>query len=65
MSDIFNKLLILRTPGIGPVKYADLIRKFGSAQGAAESLNNIGTIRDVVLREMETAQKNNIYYISD
>lgn len=65
MSDIFNKLLILRTPGIGPVKYADLIRKFGSAQAAAETLNNISAIRDVVLREMETAQKNNIYYISD
>ena len=56
MSDLFNKLLILRTPKIGPVKYAEIISQFGSVGAAAESLNTDDSIRDSVLREMEVAR---------
>lgn len=65
MSDLFEKLLIIRTPGIGPVKYAELIRKFGSVSAAAKSLGEDVDLRDMVLREMESAQKMGIHYISD
>ena len=30
MSDLFEKLLIIRTPKIGPVRYAELIKRFGT-----------------------------------
>lgn len=65
MSDLFSKLLIIRSPGIGPVKYADLIRKFGSPDAAAESLSADVDFRDSVLREMDLAQSKNIHYVSD
>lgn len=63
--DLFNKLLILRTPKIGPVKYNDLIQTFGGIDGAIDAMRPDGTLRDSVLREMERAQKLNIHYISD
>ena len=65
MSDLFNKLLILRTPKIGPVKYAEIIEQFGSADLASEAIGVIDTIRDSVAREMDMAAKLNITYISD
>lgn len=65
MTDIFNKLLILRTNGIGPVKYKDLIRKFGSADNVVGAIGVADSVRDCVLREMERANKLNIHYISD
>lgn len=65
MSDLFEKLLIIRTPGIGPVKYAELVRKFGGVSAAAASLGTNMELRDGVLREMESAQKLGIHYISD
>ena len=65
MSDLFSKLLIIRSPGIGPVKYADLIRRFGSPDAAAESLNADVNFRDSVLREIDLAQSKNIHYVSD
>ncbi len=65
MNDLLNKLLILRTPGIGPVKYAEMICKFGSVGAAVESLGVTDTYRDAVLREMESAARLNIQYISD
>jgi len=65
MSDLFNKLLILRTPKIGPVKYAEIISRFGSIAAAAESLTKDDSIRDNVLREMDAATKLGITYISD
>ncbi len=65
MSDLFNKLLILRTPGIGPAKYNELVAKFGSVDAAADTLGRDTTIRDAVMREMECADKLHIYYICD
>ncbi len=65
MSDIFNKLLIIRTNGIGPAKYNSLVRKFGSVEAAAQSLQADLQLRDAVLREMENAQRQGIKYITD
>lgn len=65
MSNLFNKLLILRTPGIGPVKYNDLIKRFGTLDEAAASLSDNDLVRESVLRELERAEKNNIHYICD
>ncbi|MBE6461823.1 MAG: DNA-processing protein DprA [Alphaproteobacteria bacterium] len=65
MSDLFEKLLIIRTPGVGPVRYAELIRKFGNVTDAAASLGGDVALRDSVLREMDAAQQLGIHYISD
>ena len=65
MHDLYNKLLILRTPGIGPVKYNSLIQKFGSVDAAAESLGADNDFSDSVKREMELAESLGIKYICD
>jgi DNA processing protein len=65
MTDLFNKLLILRTPGIGPVKYAQLLEKFGGAAAAADSLRGDSALADSVKREMELAESMGIKYICD
>ena len=65
MSDLFNKLLILRTPGIGPVKYAEIVSKFGSVDAAVAAIGTNEAIRDAVAREMDIAAKMNITYICD
>lgn len=65
MENLFYKLLILRTPGIGPVKYNELIRKFGSAEATVDSLLVDEKIKDSVKREMDNAQKMGIEYLSD
>ncbi len=65
MSDLFEKLLILRSPGIGPVRYADLILRFGSPTAAADAIGVDDAHRDNVMREMERAAQLGIHYISD
>lgn len=65
MSELFNKLLILRTPGIGPARYNGLIRKFGSASAAVASVGVSDAVRDAVLREMERADKIGAVYVCD
>jgi DNA processing protein len=65
MSELFHKLLILRTPGIGAVKYNALIHKFGSAAAAAESLCADTALVDSVHREMELAANLGAVYICE
>lgn len=65
MSDIFNKLLILRTPRIGPAKYNELVEKFGSVDAVVDAIGADDEIRDAVSREMENAARLGITYISD
>ncbi len=65
MSDLFHKLLILRTAGIGPVKYKELIDKFETIEAVIDSLKCGDGVRESVLREMELAEKNGIHYICD
>ena len=63
--EIFNKLLILRTPRVGPAKYNELIEKFGSAAAATDTIGATSELRDAVAREMENAARLNITYICD
>ncbi|MBD5391540.1 DNA-protecting protein DprA [bacterium] len=65
MNDLFEKLLVLRAPRIGPVRYAQLISKYGSAAAAAESMNLGPAHYDMVRREMDMAAKMGVHYISD
>lgn len=65
MSDLFEKLLILRTPRIGPVKYNELVTQFGSVVAAADALHADDALRDAVRREMDRAAELGIHYISD
>ncbi len=65
MSDIFNKLLILRTPGIGPARYNDLLRRFETPAAVVDFLNVGLELRDSVMHEMDLATRNNIYYVCD
>ena len=65
MKDLFEKLLVLRTPKIGPARYNDLVARFGSVVDAAQSLGADGAHIDMVRREMDAAAAMGIEYISD
>lgn len=65
MKDILNKLLILRTSGIGPVKYKKLQDEFGADENIIEHLSLSNDFIDSVKREMEQAYNLGIEYISD
>ena len=64
-NDLFKRLLILRTPGVGPVRYRELIKQFGGVDAAADAVEQSDSIRDAVLREIENAKKLNVHYICD
>ena len=63
MNDLLKKLLILRTPGIGPVKYNALKTKYGDLDAIIDSLNLTDEFIDSVRREIDTAQCLGIEYI--
>jgi len=65
MTDLFDKLLILRSPGVGPVAYEKLIRQFGSVAAAADSVRGDMALVDAVKREMDMADKIGAHYICD
>ena len=65
MSDIYKKLLILRTPGIGPVKFNSLINRFGDIDSVVQSLGADVAFCDSVKREMDKAAQLGIHYLSD
>ena len=65
MKTLINKLMILRTKGIGPAKYNELLRKFESLDAAVASLGGNTDVYDSVMRELNQAQKLNIKYICD
>ena len=65
MSDLFEKLLLFRMPGVGAAKYAKLIQKFGSVCAVLQYIDVPDKLKDDVLREMERAERLNIHYISD
>ena len=64
-NDLIYKLMLVRTAGIGPVRYNELVSKFGSPAAAAQALANADAIRDVVRREIDRATAAGIQYISD
>ncbi len=63
--DLFNRLLILRSPNIGPVRYNDLIKKSGGIKEAIAELCPDDSIRGAVSREIDLANQLHIHYISD
>ncbi|MDR1826184.1 MAG: DNA-protecting protein DprA [Rickettsiales bacterium] len=63
--DMFYKLLLFRSKGVGAVKYKNLVRSFGGAKAAAESLQVPDDVADSVKREMDLAAKLGIKYIAD
>ena len=65
MDELFNKLLLLRTPGVGPAKYNALVKKFGGADDVVTAVGVDGAVRDSVMRELDAAQKLGIHYICD
>lgn len=64
-NELFNKLLVFRSRGIGAIKYHELIRDFGGADAAVESLSVSGDLIDSVRREMELADTLGIKYVAD
>ena len=65
MKDLFEHLLVLRSPGIGPVAYNKLLNQFGSIGAVLDSMRPSAELRDSVMREMEAADKMNIKFICD
>ena len=63
MDDVLKKLLILRTPGIGPVRYNSLISEYESLDAIIDSLNLNQSFIDSVKREMDIANNLGIKYV--
>lgn len=64
-NNIFEKLLILRMPGIGPARYNALVQKHGGVTAALACLDITDAHRDAVAREMDRAALLNIHYICE
>ena len=62
---MFNKLLILRSPGIGPARYNELLRRFETPAAVVDFLNVSDDVRDSVLCEMERAEQLGVHYLCD
>ena len=65
MNDLLKKLLILRSPGVGPAKYNSLLEEYGNLESVIESLNLSNDFIDSVKREIDAAQSMNIKYICE
>lgn len=65
MSDIYEKLLILRSPGVGPATYNNLVKHFGDVSSVVDSLKLTDVFKDTVKREIDLANQLNIVYLSD
>ena len=63
MDDLLKKLLILRTPGVGPVKYNTLLERYGDLDEIIASLNLSDDFIDSVKHEIDMANDMNIEYI--
>lgn len=65
MNDLLQKLLLLRTAGVGPAKYHALIEQYGDVYSAVESLHLDNEFIDSIKREIDTADKLGIQYITE
>lgn len=65
MSDLIDKLLILRSPGIGPVAYEKLVKQFGSVASVADTLRGDTGLMDAVMREIDSANALGIQFVCD
>lgn len=62
---LLKKLLILRSPGVGPAKYNALLDEYGDVSAVVDSLNLSDDFIDSVKREMDNANNMNIKYICE
>ena len=65
MKDLLQKLLILRTVGVGPVKYNKLIAEYGDVFSVVDALKLSDDFIDNVKREIGRAEELGILFISD
>ena len=65
MTDLFDRLLILRSPGVGPVAYEKLIKQFGSPGAAAATLRGDTDLVDAVNREIDSVAQLGACFICD
>ena len=65
MNDLLNKLLILRSPKVGPAKYNALLAEFGDVESVVDSLRLSSDFIDDVKREMDNAYSLGIEYIDE
>lgn len=65
MKDLLQKLLILRSPGIGVVKYKKILEEYGDLYSAVDSLHLSDDFVDSVKSEIETANNLGIEYVCD
>lgn len=65
MSDLVDRLLILRSPGVGPVRYEKLIAQFGSVAAAADNLRTDSALMDSVLHEIDAANAAGVHFVCD
>ena len=65
MKDLFERLLILRSPKIGPASYNNLLRQFGSDSAILEHMDVSNELRDSVLREIDLANRLNVHFVCD
>ena len=65
MEMLLNKLLVLRTQGVGPAKYNELIAKYGDVVAVVDSLHLSQDFIDDVKREIERADELGIQYVCD
>lgn len=65
MKDLFERLLILRSPKIGPASYNNLLGQFGTDAEILKHMNVSNELRDSVLREMDLANRLNVHFIAD
>ena len=63
--DLFARLLIFRSKGIGATKYHELICDFGGPEGAIKEISVSGELIDSVRREIDMAMSLGITYITD
>ena len=63
MDELFKKILILRTPKIGPAKYNALLKQYGDLSAVIDSLNLTEDFVDSVKREIDMANQLNIKYV--
>lgn len=63
MNELLKKLLILRTPGVGPVKYNSLLEKYGNVDAVIDSLNLTNDFIDCTRREIDMANELDVKYI--
>ena len=65
MDTLLQKLLILRTPNVGPATYNKMLNQYGDVFSVVDSLHLSQDFIDSVKREMAIAYQMGIKYISD